>query len=469
MASSSIKSEPLLAHFSSAASCITDARHYRRRQRKPQLPYLQRIIATRKDMSIPASVCVGLEVEFLVAISTVGTPPGEGRWICLASKKDVDGLAISDFRPMEAPCILKVCQVMASGGAPVGCNDMPLLKPSPGQVSGSSLVQLTKTREDIRVWNKEATESTSGTVAPSNYWFVVPERHLTQDCVSKSSKTPSVKYAWFGTEINSPILTRPREFSRGLPTLRRCLKGIQDNMVVGLNSGCGLHLHVNDAGNMKLQTALRVVTLVWHLEDTLLYPLCHPHRSQSAFSMRVSVESSIAMEKGEPSVSGEGAALIAVLTGLMEKFKGRKKVDKKLVGAMKRLWAQPDLTSLGLALRKFNEGPVHTTTRCALVVSKYNTLEFRYPESTFDADFISCWTDLVRHLYGVAMKPQADFNRVLCRVYDLATRDQMPRWGDMMAAIEFKTNIGRWQMRLEQYTNNLKDLDSQGILPASGR
>lgn len=420
-------------------------------------------------MSIPASVCVGLEVEFLVAISTTGTPPGESRWICLASKKDADGLAIGDFRPMEAPCIHKVCQVMASGGAPVGCKDMPLPTPSPGKLSGSCLVRLTKTSEFIRVWNRAAAESISGTVAPSNYWFVVPERHLTQDCVSKSSKTPSVKFAWFGTEINSPILIRPQEFSQGLPTLRKCLKGIQDNMVVGLNSGCGLHLHVNDAGNMKLQTALRAVTLVWHLEDTLLYPLCHPHRSKSAFSMRVSVESSIAMEKTEPAVSGEGAALVALLTELMGKFKGRKKVDKKLVGAMKRLWAQPDLTSLGVALRKFNEGPVHTTTRCALVVSKYNTLEFRYPESTFDADFISCWTDLVRHLYSIAMKPQADFNRVLSHVYDLATRDQMPGWADMMAALEFKPNMGRWQMRLQQYTSNLKDLDSQGILPASGR
>ncbi|RSL49388.1 hypothetical protein CEP53_009183 [Fusarium sp. AF-6] len=421
-------------------------------------------------MSTPTSVCVGLELEFLVAVSIAGASPGEGRWICPASKKDVDGFAIGDFRPAEGPCIHKVCQVMASGGAPVGCKISPLMpKPSPEQVSGSSLVQLTKTREDIRVWNKEAAASTSGTVAPSNYWFVVPERHLTQDCVSKSSKTPSVKYAWFGTEINSPILIRPLEFSQGLPTLRRRLKGIQDNMVVGLNSGCGLHLHVNDGGCMKLQTALRVVTLVWHLEDTLLYPLCHPYRSKSPFSMRVSVESLIAMEEGEPAVSGEGAALIALLTELMEKFKGRKKVDKKLIGAMKRLWTQPDLTSLGIALRKFNEGAVHTTTRCALVVSKYNTVEFRYPESTFDADFISCWTDLVRHLYGIAMRPQADFNRVLARVYDLATRDQMPGWGDMMTAIEFKTNMDRWRARLGQYANSLKDLDSQDILPASGR
>ncbi|KAM0420786.1 hypothetical protein ACHAPT_011447 [Fusarium lateritium] len=418
-------------------------------------------------MSTPTSVCVGLELEFLVALSAAGGP-GEGRWICPTSKDDIDGLAIGDFKPMEAPCIHKVCQVMASGGAPVACDCMPLFKPSPGHVSGSSLVQLTKTREEIRVWNKEATASTSGPVARSNYWFVVPERHLTQDCVSKSSKTPSVKYDWFGTEINSPILTRPQEFSQGLPTLGKCLKGIQENMVVGLNSGCGLHLHVNDAGNMKLQTALRVITLVWHLEDALFYPLCHPHRSKSPFSMRVSVESSIAMAKGEPTVTGEGAAYIATLTELIQKYKGRKKVSKKLVGAMKRLWTQPDLTSLGLALRKFNEGPVHTTTRCALVVTRYNTLEFRYPESTFDIDYISCWTDLVRHLYGVAMKPQADFKRFLCRVYELATRDQVPGWGDMMAAIDFKTDVSRWQHRLEQYSSSLKDLDKQGILPATG-
>jgi hypothetical protein len=318
------------------------------------------------------------------------------------------------------------------------------------------------------VWNKETATDLAGPVQKTNTWFVVPEIHITKDCVSKSGKTPSDKYDWFGTELNSPILIRPEEFSQGLPTLRKCLKAVQGNMVVGLNSGCGLHLHVNDAGNMKLNTALRVTTMVWLLEDTLLYPLCHPFRSSSPYSARISTESKIAREDGEPVLWPENEVLIHALHEAMVQLSWRKKVDKGLLGAMRRLWSEPNLASLGVALRKFDEGMEHTTTRCALVVSKYNTLEFRYPESTFDVDFIAGWADLVRHLYAVAMKPQAEFNQIICRVYELVTRDQVPGWSAMMGAIGFRTDISRWQRHLDAYQGSLSNLDKQGILPKSG-
>ena len=109
----------------------------------------------------------------------------------------------------------------------------------------------------------------------------------------------------------------------------------------------------------------------------------------------------------------------------------------------------------------------HTTTRCALVVSKYNTLEFRYPESTFDVDFISSWADLVRHLYAVAMKPQAEFLQIVRRVYELVTRDQVPGWLVMMGAIDFPQDASRWR-RLNEYVGSLSNLDKQGVLPKTG-
>jgi hypothetical protein len=219
---------------------------------------------------------------------------------------------------------------------------------------------------------------------------------------------------------------------------------------------------------MKLDTALRVTSLVWLLEDTLLYPLCHPFRSSSPYSARVSVESKIAKEAGEPPVWGEGAALVHALQEVMVQLSWRKKVDKRLLGAMRRLWSEPSLASLGVALRKFDEGMEHTTTRCALVVSKYNTLEFRYPESMFDVDFVAGWADLVRHLYAVAMKPQAEFHQIICRVYELVTRDQVPGWSAMMGAIGFRTDVSCWQRRLNEYHGSLSNLDKQGILPKSG-
>ncbi|KAL7760034.1 hypothetical protein ACKLNR_010124 [Fusarium oxysporum f. sp. zingiberi] len=269
--------------------------------------------------------------------------------------------------------------------------------------------------------------------------------------------------------LRYPILTRPEEFSQGLPTLRKCLAAVQGGMVVGLNSGCGLHLHVNDAGSMQLETALRLASLVWLLEDSLLYPLCHPFRSTSPYSARISVESRIAMERGEPTVYGEGAALVEALGEVMRQLHWRKKVDRGLLGSMKRLWSETSLASLGIALRKFDEGSLHTTTRCALVVSKYDTIEFRYPESTFDVDFIAGWADLVRHLYAVAMRPQVEFHQILCRVYELVTRDQMPGWSAMLGAIGFQGDASRWQRHINEYGDTLSNLDKQGILQNIGQ
>ncbi|KAF5535573.1 hypothetical protein FNAPI_12024 [Fusarium napiforme] len=49
-------------------------------------------------------------------------------------------------------------------------------------------------------------------VSKTDLWFIVPERHITRDCVSRSGMTPSNKYDWYGTELNSPLLTCPEEF-----------------------------------------------------------------------------------------------------------------------------------------------------------------------------------------------------------------------------------------------------------------
>ncbi|KAL4722482.1 hypothetical protein ACLX1H_010359 [Fusarium chlamydosporum] len=392
-------------------------------------------------MSALDSICVGIELEFMVALQIANSDAvvGETRWTCPSSQETYLGLVMGDYRELAPPVIHKVCDTIASTGVATSCEVYQPQSSNPAQPPGTSILPLTNSSGHVRVWDNGGVDM-AGPVHKTDTWFVVPEIHITKDCVSKSGKTPSDKYDWFGTELNSSILIRPEEFSNGLPTLRKCLKAVQGNMVVGLNSGCGLHLHVNDAGSMKLETALRVTSLVWLLEDTLLYPLCHPFRSSSPYSARVSVESKIAKEAGEPALWGEGAALVHALQELMVQLSWRKKVDNRLLGAMRRLWAESSLESLGVALRKFDEGMEHTTTRCALVVSKYNTVEFRYPESTFDVDFISGWADLVRHLYAVAMKPQAEFQQIICRVYELVTRDQVPGWSAMMGAIGFRTD-----------------------------
>ncbi|KAF5628257.1 uncharacterized protein FTJAE_8874 [Fusarium tjaetaba] len=438
-------------------------KHFHRREKTPAIP-----ASLEPMMLIPQSICVGIELEFMVALQIPNSDAvtGETRWSCPTTPEAFLGLVMGDYKDIEPSCIHKVCELIASSGVSVSCSLIPPSPSSPAHIPGTTILPLTDNSGDIRTWNNV---SVGGPVSKSDFWYIVPERHITRDCVSKSGMTPSNRYDWYGTELNSPILTRPEEFSQGLPTLRKCLAAVQGDMVLGLNSGCGLHLHVNEAGSMQLETALRLASLVWLLEDSLLYPLCHPFRSTSPYSARISVESRIAMERGEPTVYGEGAALVEALGEVMRQLHWRKKVDRGLLGAMKRLWSENSLVSLGIALRKFDEGSLHTTTRCALVVSKHDTIEFRYPESTFDVDFIAGWADLVRHLYAVAMRPQVEFHRILCRVYELVTRDQMPGWSAMLGAIGFQGDVSRWQRHINEYGDTLSNLDKQGILPNIGQ
>lgn len=473
---STIKHGPLRAQVSSVcspASFLLLLKNYHSTQTDTDFPYREELptdFDTTVKMSDLDSICVGIELEFMVALQISDTNPAwnETRWACPSTPEAYMGLVMGDYTIFKPPVIHKVCDTIASTGVAVSCDVYQPEPSDPVQLTGTSVLPLTGNSGDVRVWNQGVATDIAKPVQKTDTWFVVPETHITKDCVSKSGKTPSDKYDWFGTELNSPILIHPEEFSQGLPTLRKCLKAVQANMILGLNSDCGFHLHVNDAGNMKLETALRVASLVWLLEDTLLYPLCHPFRSSSPFSARISVESKIAHEDGEPSLMSDGEAFIHALQEAMTKLSWRKKVDKRLLGAMRRLWSEPNLASLGVALRKFDEGERHTTTRCALVVTKYDTLEFRYPESMFDVDFIAGWADLVRHLYAVAMKPQAEFHQIICRVYELVTRDQAPGWSAMMGAIGFQTDISIWQRRLNEYRGSLSDLDKQGVLPNSG-
>lgn len=434
-------------------------------------------------MSVPDSISLGIEVEFLAAQhlnETSQTNDVDPRWACDPPSRDpylqqqTSRQQLASKSPhhwAETSSILKSCEILAALGLPTAC-DHPSEPDSKNPISqnapADSVFKLPDST-DLRVWNKDTSTSKTGAVSRSDYWFVVRERHITEDIGKVPQKSPSQDYYWYGTELNSPVLTRPEELSQGLPTLRLGLTAIQDNMKVAINASCGLHLHVNDAGKMDLQTAQRVACLAYLLEDSVLMPLSHPSRHTSPYSARISVESKIAMQKDIATLKpgSDGAMQLNALETLMGQLSKRSKVDKETLQAMRRIYAQPDLQTLGQALRKFDEGPVHTTRRCALVVStKHSTIEFRYPASTFDTDYIACWAALVRHIYAVAMKPADEFSHILCRVYEVVTREKAVGWQVVMQAFEFRgISPDQWRRCMRDFNGRLKDLDQHGILP----
>ncbi|KAF5597768.1 serine threonine kinase [Fusarium pseudoanthophilum] len=61
------------------------------------------------------------------------------------------------------------------------------------------------------VYSHEGFEKHFEILSKTDFWFIVPERHITRDCVSKSGMAPSNNYDWYETVLNSPILTCPEE------------------------------------------------------------------------------------------------------------------------------------------------------------------------------------------------------------------------------------------------------------------
>lgn len=429
-------------------------------------------------MAIPDSISLGVEVEFLTAqYKDNGTQivDHDHRWTCGPPSEDPYTVP-----PPEGPhywaemaSVMQGCKALATARLPTGCPYPPKpdpLNPIAHDAPADSILKLPDSSH-IRVWNKEAALSKNGTVSRADYWFMVRERHISIDVRNQPGKSPSTEHNWHGTELNSPVLTRPEEFKYGLPSLKRSLDAIQNNVKVALNASCGLHLHVNHSGKLRLNTAKRIACLVLLLEEPLLYQLSHPYRGKSPFCVRISTDSKAVMEKSTiPALDGDGAMQMKALGKVMKRFEDRKKVDKKILQAMKRIYAQPDLESLRTILKKFDEGPVHTTRRCALVVSRNDTIEFRYPASTFDSEYIAAWGQLVRHIYALAIKSTDRFSQILCHVYEVVAQDKAVGWEAAMEAIEFR-DVGpeKWKKWISEFDGPLKDLDQQGIMPPRPR
>ncbi|KAF7549475.1 hypothetical protein G7Z17_g6369 [Cylindrodendrum hubeiense] len=431
-------------------------------------------------MSIPDSVSLGVEVEFLSAQqrdSKSQIVNVDYQWICGPPSEDpyAGKSPEGPYYWAEMASVLNSCKVLESEGLPTGCpfpTEPDLKNPITKDAPADSILELPDASR-IRVWNRDAVMYSTGSISSTraNYWFMVRERHISVDVRNLPGKSPSDEYNWHGTELNSPVLTRPNEFKNKLPSLKRSLNAIQNNMKVALNASCGLHLHVNDSGKLHLDTAKRVACLVLLLEDPLLYKLSHPSRSKSPYSVRISTDSKAVLgDESVPCLVGDGLIQTRALRDLIEKFKGRKMVSENTLKAMERIYFMRDQESLRTILKKYDEGPVHTTRRCALVVSRNDTIEFRYPASTFNSEYIAAWGQLVRHIYALTMKSPLEFSKILCHVYEVVTRDEAVGWEAVMEAIEFR-DVGpeQWKKWIAEFDGPLKDLDQQGIMPRRPR
>ena len=80
-------------------------KHFHRREKTSAIP-----ASLEPSMSIPQSICVGIELEFMVALQIPNSDAmtGETRWTCPTTPEAFLGLVMGDYKDIEPSCIHKV-------------------------------------------------------------------------------------------------------------------------------------------------------------------------------------------------------------------------------------------------------------------------------------------------------------------------------------------------------------------------
>ncbi|KAF7555211.1 hypothetical protein G7046_g6610 [Stylonectria norvegica] len=427
-------------------------------------------------MTAPTAIAIGIELEFMVAqhkhssSKTSKSSSSDGRWAFDAPPStaitELQGSGLSPWADLA--CVLKVCETVASEGHPVACYheqkshpQNPIMKNVP-----KDAIIAAEGQRGLRVWNKKAAVKTSTAVSRSGYWLVVRESDIAADMRLRPVNVSPRGYNWFATGINSPIIYSQKDLQEGLPKLRKILTTLQNNVMIWLNSKCGLHIHVGDITRpLDLDMTKRVVSLVYLLESPLLLQLCHKVRHTSSHAAMICEASRLVSEDIWPAnpLVGEGTVHLKGLEDLMERIKRRGRVNSHTHRTLERIWSEPSLASLRVVLRRHQGTGI--SSQCGLAISEQDTIVFRYPEASFDTAYITRWAILVRHIFSLATRPIEEFTELLCRVYELVTRDEQPGWPSVLATLGFSVHPDEWRDRIKEYRHGLHDLDGQPILP----
>ncbi|PHH86729.1 hypothetical protein CDD83_9825 [Cordyceps sp. RAO-2017] len=321
----------------------------------------------------------------------------------------------------------------------------------------------------LLIWNPEQEGAKDNQISRFSYWFVSFEGSVHVAVQQSGIKAPGC-YRWYAVELNSPIISVQEELDQRLPTVRRALASIQNSIKVWINAQCGFHVHVSPPrGALDVVVTRRMAALVLLTEKPLLLRLCHPCRQKSPYARPISTHSAIAVK-----VSASCEALPVSVPDMerirKDRAKGkraRSSAEPVLFRILCAVLSETDGDSLARGLRAptNNYGPWADGERCGIAVSRFGTLEFRYPEATFDVEFLSLWVDLARRILALAAAPDEQFGKTLFELYDMATSDVQLGWIHWLTSLGMAERADFCKKQISRYSGSLKDLNKRGVLP----
>ncbi|KFG82799.1 hypothetical protein MANI_008260 [Metarhizium anisopliae] len=395
----------------------------------------------------------GIEIEFMLAgrpSSAILHPrlSGDDRWPDTESHHDI-------YKTYSASLdTLKVCEVLTSCNLPVACRinpgelQDPLTKTPEGDLVediDGTYVTRTGNLEDpehplrkaeighvFRVWNKNLAKENFpgqqyhlGQQHQFRFWLVGGE-HIP----NRSNERPPTDHSWNGMEISLPVISDQKEIDAGLPTLTGAFEALRNSLLINLTSDCGLHIHGSpSSGSIDLPLAKKVIAVIRLLEEPFIQKICHPVRRnlpsvEPMGSMSILGKNSKGDEtETAPSVGG----LIQTIQGFRSKLQNRSPDEPDAFRFMQFLFASKTIDSLRKDLKSGTSG-TETPHRCGIAISLLGTVEFRYPQSSFDPEWPAFWVKLMQKIFQICAEPDEAFSASFERLYELGTRQQALGW-----------------------------------------
>ncbi|KAH8173663.1 hypothetical protein LIA77_07918 [Sarocladium implicatum] len=222
---------------------------------------------------------------------------------------------------------------------------------------------------------------------------------------------------WQGLEISTRAQDLA-ELQAGIPEIRHLVQGLSRlDKGIAVTDLCGLHIHVGDQDGITLDLAKRIVTLVVLLEEDLLLRLISPDRLECQFFQPITHTSKMARWAQNRDRNDHAVLSQNILPPGHQQGRYWAESGHKIGHILQLLWQCPDIdrledgllsprpfqdswkSSLFLVVRLKEDSDSEDDDRTEPV---HSTIEFRYPQMSFDCDFVQMWTQVATRIVEVA-------------------------------------------------------------------
>ncbi|PFH62039.1 hypothetical protein XA68_15362 [Ophiocordyceps unilateralis] len=290
-----------------------------------------------------------------------------------------------------------------------------------------------------------------------HYWMFKPECDLTEE---------KMYDIWSQMELNTPILPETEAIA-GFPRVDKALELIAQahDSGVHINHKCGLHVQISPVSGLEVEQARKVVTIVYLVEHSLLFQLCHPsrrHRHQPISRSRFAT-----LDRGFPPSRNE--ILDIELRNWMP-LTFLNVHGNRLRNAWGANDAMEDIRS-SLIIRGSKRGDPCS----AFNITRHGhghdrstyTLQFRHAQSSFKRDFVANWTRLLLTIAKIGCLPAPEFKAVVELLWEVVKVNPRPKdcWRHLLRILagapggeQLMLDEAFWDGRLRDYEKGYPDV-----------